>query len=321
MQQLVKLLSLSLYITFVNGFAERFTTMSGEISNSFYGVPSVVDTATHVWGNGGDPFPYVNEPPLELKDSSGISDLRSLMDKSSITTALITQPINYKFDHSYLDSVLDRQRFYGIFLLNPQLSLQDGYDYINRFKDKGYVGMRLNPALFHEGESMSGDRGLAFYDHAGKKGLPVNVMCFSGGITKYHDEIVLLLETHPETKLAIDHVGFFLQNGKIDEKSFELLLSLSKYPQVFVKFSALFRLSLDNVAPFIELDKRLVALKNAYGPDRIMIGSDYPFTQLHGGYENVIESYAQWPMSKDAFTMEDWSMILGGTASKLYNLI
>ena len=71
----------------------------------------------------------------------------------------------------------------------------------------------------------------------------------------------------------------------------------------------------------MELDKRLVALKNAYGADRIMIGSDYPFTQLNGGYKNVIESYAQWPMSKDAFTIDDWSMILGGTASKLYNII
>ena len=301
---------------------KRLVTMSGELSqSSFYGVSKVIDTATHVWGNGGADFPFAIDPPPELKDNSGVGDLKALMDTSGVATTLITQPINYKFDHSYLDSVLDRQRFYGIFLLNPRLSVEDGQDYIDSFKDRGYVGMRLNPALFPEGESMSGDRGLALYGHAGKQGLPVNVMCFSGGITKYYDEIVRLLDSHPQTNLAIDHVGFFLQDDKIDEKSFELLLSLSKYPQVFVKFSALFRLSLENIAPFMELDKRLVALKNAYGADRIMIGSDYPFTQLNGGYKNVIESYAQWPMSKDAFTIDDWSMILGGTASKLYNII
>ena len=300
---------------------KRLVTMSGELSqSSFYGVSKVIDTATHVWGNGGADFPFAIDPPPELKDNSGVGDLKALMDTSGVATTLITQPINYKFDHSYLDSILDRQRFYGIFLINPQLSIDDGCNAINRFKDKGYVGMRLNPALFVEGESMSSDRGLALYGHAGNQGLPVNVMCFSGGIAKYFDDIVRLLETHPQTKLAIDHVGFFLQDGKIDEKSFELLLSLSKYPQVFVKFSALFRLSLNAVAPYIELDQRLVDVKSVFGADRMMIGSDYPFTQVNGGYEDVIGSYAQWPLSRDALTMDDWSMLLGGTAGKLYSI-
>ena len=321
MQQIVRLLSFWILGSFVSGFSALYSaTSSSEFTHSFYGVPKVVDTATHVWGNGEDPFPYYNEPPSELRDHSGKSDLKSLMDKCGVTTSIITQPINYKFDHSYLDSILDRQRFHGIFLLNPQLSLDDGYEYINRFKEKRYVGMRLNPALFLEGEKISDDRGSAFYGLAGKLGLPVNIMCFSGGISKYYDEIVCLLEIHPQTKLAIDHVGFFLQDGKIDERSFELLLSLSKYPQVFLKFSALFRLSLDAIPPFMELDKRFVDVKNAFGADRIMIGSDYPFSQLNGGYEDVIGSYAQWPMSKEAFTIDDWAMVLGGTASKLYNL-
>ena len=87
-----------------------------------------------------------------------------------------------------------------------------------------------------------------------------------------------------------------------------------------MKFSALFRLSLNAVAPYIELDQRLVDVKSVFGADRMMIGSDYPFTQVNGGYEDVIGSYAQWPLSRDALTMDDWSMLLGGTAGKLYSI-
>jgi predicted TIM-barrel fold metal-dependent hydrolase len=301
--------------------SSRVMSMTGEAVSKFYGVQTpIIDTAVHVWGNGADPFPYASPPPNELKESSGMENLFALMDRCGVRVSLITQPINYKYDHSYLDSVIDKKRTYGIFLLDPQLSVEEGLKYISSFKEKGYVGMRLNPGLFAEGESMSSVRGLALYEKAGKENLPVNVMCFSGGISKYYVDIVKLLETHPQTKLAIDHVGFFLQNDEIDEKSFELLLALAKYPQVYVKFSALFRLSRNAEPPFAELDRRLVDVKNAYGAGRIMIGSDYPFTQLNGGYEDVISSYTHWPLSKDALTIDDWSMVLGGTACSLYNL-
>ena len=170
-----------------------------------------------------------------------------------VDKCLITQPINFKFDHSYLDQAIDAKRLYGIFLLNPQLSLEEGIDYINSFERKkqiGYVGMRLNPALFPAGESLSGEKGKALYNAAGLAGFPINVMCFTGGVAKYISDLVELINAHPDTKLIIDHMGFFVQEGKISEDSWLKLLSLSMYPQVYVKISALFRLSLQPSAPF-----------------------------------------------------------------------
>ena len=97
---------------------KRLVTMSGELSqSSFYGVSKVIDTATHVWGNGCAEFPFATDPPPELKDNSGVGDLKALMDTSGVATTLITQPINYKFDHSYLDSILDSTIYIYIYII------------------------------------------------------------------------------------------------------------------------------------------------------------------------------------------------------------
>ena len=101
--------------------------------------------------------------------------------------------------------------------------------------------------------------------------MPVGFMCFKG-LSLHFQDISNLLTAHPRTKAVIDHWGFFLQNGAIDEGSWQQLLSLSSYPQVYVKISAMFRVSTEEW-PYSDLDTRLVELVEAFGADRIMWGS------------------------------------------------
>ena len=228
-----------------------------QLTSLRHGDSLVVDTATHVWSRESEQqaYPCLLTPPESLRNIATATDLGELMERTGVDKVLITQPINFKFDHSYLDAVIDAKRFYGIFLLNPEMSLEEGVEYIRSFERKksmGYVGMRLNPALFESspGGGISGVKGSALYDMAGQSGFPVNVMCFTGGVERYHVELVELIEKYPETKLVIDHAGFFVQEGRISEESWRLLLSLASYPQVYVKFSALFRISLESSPPY-----------------------------------------------------------------------
>ena len=60
-----------------------------------------------------------------------------------------------------------------------------------------------------------------------------------------------------DTKLIIDHCGFFKQGDTYDDESWQKLLLLSKTSDnVYVKVSALFRLSLLSL-PYLDLDDRL----------------------------------------------------------------
>ncbi|CAN0399553.1 unnamed protein product, partial [Ectocarpus sp. 13 AM-2016] len=62
------------------------------------------DSHLHIWGEGKPPFPYASgqEPPERLRKSCGPETLVQEMDDAGIGGALIVQPINYKFDHSYV---------------------------------------------------------------------------------------------------------------------------------------------------------------------------------------------------------------------------
>ena len=77
-----------------------------------------------------------------------------------------------------------------------------------------------------------------------------------------------------------------------DEAAWGGLLALAKHPQVMVKVSALFRVSAE-LPPHRDLQPRVAALIGAFGPARLMWGSDFPFV-------TVLPARAEPPISCSA---------------------
>lgn len=70
----------------------------------------------------------------------------------------------------------------------------------------------------------------------------------------------------------------------VQEEAWTALLSLAVHPHVFVKVSALFRLTAPaSAGDFAALQPRLERLLQAYGSERLLWGSDFPFALDHGG--------------------------------------
>ena len=73
---------------------------------------------------GANPFPYAagQEPPAALRDSQ-VGHLLATMGPAGVGGALLVQPINHRFYHSYLTSVLRDPAHGGVFkgmaLLDP----------------------------------------------------------------------------------------------------------------------------------------------------------------------------------------------------------
>ena len=61
----------------------------------------VIDAAVHVWSNGKIPFSWEVEPPDELQTAATHEALVSSAQAAGVAGALIVQPANHKFDHSY----------------------------------------------------------------------------------------------------------------------------------------------------------------------------------------------------------------------------
>jgi predicted TIM-barrel fold metal-dependent hydrolase len=289
----------------------------------------VIDSHLHVWASAKEAasgFPYAvgQEPPESLSDVATTSSLLKKMEESGVDGSLIVQPSNHKFDHSYVTQAIQEypDKLKGMLLHDPSLSPEDAVSQLEDLVLKGYVGVRFNPYLWPKnGEdgwtpmSTPGGAGLAVYRRCAELHIPVGVMCFQG-LQLHYDDILELLKASPKTTLVLDHFGFtaFTTTPEEGELAFQQLLKLAEYPQVHVKVSALFRLK--DTPPYNRVKKeRLEPLLAAFGADRLLFGTDFPFVleQDPERYDGMVKLVSSW-LEKES----DRSAVMGGTAEKLF---
>ena len=280
--------------------------------------PRIIDSHLHVWASTDEAataFPYApdNNPPASLQNKASIGNLLDLMQLSGVQGALIVQPIHHKFDHSYVIQAVKQYPtvFKGMLLHDPSLSKDDAVSRLDDLALQGFQAVRFNPYLWPTGVTMySTEAGRAVYQRCAQLSMPVGIMCFHG-LDLHYTDILELMEYSPETNLILDHFGFtgFNSQGNVN---FDTLLSLAKYPNVHVKISALFRLN--DTFPFERVrQERFMPLLQAFGKDRLMFGTDFPYVLNATSYESMVELVSSWME-----TEEIRNSIMCGTAEKLF---
>ena len=131
-----------------------------------------------------------------------------------------------------------------------------------------------------------------------RRGLTLDV---SAGFTP------AIVERFPALRVVIDHVG----TGRGIAPS-----SLARYPNVFAKISGLI-----THAPTrwkaAEFQPAVRAALAAFGPERVMYGSDWPSYLPVGTWKEALAAFTQ---AIGPQTMETREQLLGGTARRFYRL-
>ena len=274
-----------------------------------------IDSHLHVWSSSAESttYPYApnQTPPPPLLDTSSTASLLQQMAEAKVDGALIVQPINHQYDHRYVRDAIRNHpdKFKGMMLFDPAL---DGDDALVRFEElvlEGFVGVRFNPYLF-EGKMSENEGAVKVFQRCAELKIPVGIMCFKG-IELHYDDIQSLCQLSPETIVVLDHFGFASVEN---QKQFENVLTL-KERNVVVKISALFRLGED--FPYERVKKeRFDPLLKAYGADRLMFGTDFPFvTQEEIGYKGAVDVLSSWLSARSE---EEKNLVMGGTAERLF---
>lgn len=139
-------------------------------------------------------------------------------------------------------------------------------------------------------------------------------------------------ERHPELTVVVDHLGLRQEPSYRRERptfrSLPALLALAQLPNVMVKLSAVPTLS-DERYPFADLWPHLHAILEAFGPRRLMWGSDISRVLGRIGFGSPwlvpdeayrAHSYAEalfYLRETDELTSEEKSWILGRTAASV----
>jgi predicted TIM-barrel fold metal-dependent hydrolase len=270
------------------------------------------DAHAHVWTPDTASFPtHASHPlPASLASCGSHVDLLAAMDATSVHSALLVQPVNYMFDHSYLLSAARAApgRLSVVALADVAAPPDEARAAVRRLASDGAVGVRVNPNL---ATGKLADASVAsVLREAGALDIPAAL--FVSGM----DGVEELVAAHAATSVVLDHFAIpFVEPGRQDAELQRLIDVGRRYANVYVKASALFRVS---TRPYPHTDRQatLVSLVQALGADRVLFGSDFPFST-----EGC--TYAQsWRVLREDVPLnaEDTAMVAGGTAAKLYGL-
>lgn len=126
-----------------------------------------------------------------------------------------------------------------------------------------------------------------------------------------------LVAQFPHMRFVLDHCAKPGIRSKTISPWAEEVTSLSRYPNVFCKLSGLVTEAdwqhwrQEDFLPYLDV------VVDAFGPERLMIGSDWPVCTLAGDYEEIVGIVMDY---MSGLSRSEQAAILGGTAEKAYNL-
>jgi predicted TIM-barrel fold metal-dependent hydrolase len=191
-----------------------------------------------------------------------VSVLDAVMSASQVSSAVLCQHLG-QFDNSYIAGVVRGrpERFAGIALID-----HNGASWAHELATIGsqkFRGVRITAAAMDENPSLAQAVAAA--------GL-IPVVYAADGIEALLPAVAELAGIHPRTPVVVSHLGNPRVEGNRLSKG-EEILSLATYPNVCVALSGL---SMFCPYPYAPLDGLIRRVVEAFGPGRLMWGSNYP---------------------------------------------
>jgi predicted TIM-barrel fold metal-dependent hydrolase len=268
----------------------------------------IIDPHVHVWKN--DPrYPWPDDLKSPPTDDALPETLLALMHQHGVEKTVIVHVIHYRWDCRYAADVVRAhpRKFMGVCRIDPQ-SAKPASD-LDHWVAQGYHGVRLSPAAGPGGDWINDIQQMdTIWSHTARLKIPLCVLCPIGRIP----DAEKVIERHNGTlDVCIDHMA----DCPIDQPDeLKKLLRLARYPRVVVKLSHLWSLSGEEY-PYRDTHDQVHRLYDAFGPQRLMWGTDWPGVEEYCGYARALALYRD---EIKFFNDDDRKWILGQTALKLW---
>lgn len=207
------------------------------------------------------------------------------------------------------------RRFPGRFSPVVQVDTErtDAPEILKQWAKEGAEGIRLRPTT-----RSPGDDPLAIWRTCAELSLPVTC---SGKEEFASDEFHKLIKALPDVPIIIEHLGHPQRDELPPYATYQKILLLADYPNTYIKVPGLgeicyrpfpFRqpFPFDAIPPFIRM------AYEAFGPSRMMWGSNYPPCSYLEGYGNTLHYLEEHLANFCSEQAKQW--IFGKTALSLF---
>jgi predicted TIM-barrel fold metal-dependent hydrolase len=266
-------------------------------------VNEIVDAQFHTWSSRNDPrYPW--DPSFELRDLSDSEPVEKVirdMDAAGVDAGILTGVAIYGTDNSYaIASAQTHPARLAVVARVDWKAPDPKWRLGELMSEPTLIGIRLTTV----NDAKPWERDGAFdpmLTAAEELGVPVAVMTGSKSLVVLDD----VARRHPDLRLAVDHLGLDQPPVVIPEAGAEPfrhlpdLIALAKHPNVNVKLTAVPTLSHEPY-PFRDVWEPIARVVSAFGPERVMWGSDYNRVAPLHGYREAVDYLAEIDLLDDA---------------------
>ncbi len=144
-------------------------------------------------------------------------------------------------------------------------------------------------------------------------GLKYDILIFE----KHLPHTIEMVKKFPDQSFVVDHIGKPRIKDQVFSPWRENVQILSGLPNIYCKLSGMIteadwnNWTYDDIIPYMDI------CLDAFGPDRLMIGSDWPVCTAAGEYSDVIAIVRRFISD---LSDQEQDQILGTTCSSFYNI-
>lgn len=243
-----------------------------------------------------------------------IESLLHQMDRNGVEKAILIQ-MSGQSNNAYQAECVRRYpgRFGSVVIVNSQLP--DAPATLARLAESGASGVRFQASARSPGEDP-----LAIWRAAARLGLSVS--CGGAAADFASDGFAILVGALPSLRIVVEHLGSV--NHPLDGANEEIrrkVFGLARFPNVSIKIHGLgefSRRAMPVAEPFPfepPIPSLFDVVYDAFGPNRIMWGSDFPPVSGREGYANAL----RFSLERFAGRSEaDRAAIFGATALNVF---
>jgi predicted TIM-barrel fold metal-dependent hydrolase len=246
-----------------------------------------IDCHAHVITPGR--FRYADGPGYKPRpDETGDFDaFQRVLASHGVSHALLVQPSCYAYDNACMLDAMARSggRFKGIAVIEPEATDEK----MQALKEQGVVGIRMN-LMRTDPEALSRPGAARFLARVTALGWFVQVYATGDAWARVGRTL-----RQSGARVVVDHFGDPDLSRGLDQPGFQTVLMLGREADAAVKLSAAFRPSM-RAYPHEDVEPFVAAVIDAYGLDRCVWGSDWPFinTTQRVEYGGLLGLLTRW---------------------------
>ena len=244
----------------------------------------MLDAHQHFWKVDRGDYGWLTPDLKPLNRDFEPGDLAPLLERAGIERTVLIQAAETEAETDFLLAIAAHTEFVaGVVGWADMLADDFPLRLAHYSAQPKWVGIR--PMLQEHDPSLIGDpRFRAALAKIARRGVPFDILIFP----QHLSAITAAVQAVPGLHAILDHISKPDMTRSMDPRWCSEIADLAAVPGVYCKISGLVTeagadWNIDRIRPFVEF------VADAFGPDRLVFGSDWPVCTLAASYEQVLE--------------------------------